>query len=367
MSYKSFVRALKRGELRRRDVLLGLAAVGIVPAVFKRPALAADALTVFGWAGYEDPMFHGSYVKKHGASPQFSFYGELEEGLQKLRGGFTADVVHPCSSSVERWNDAGVLRPLDVDRIEHWEDIFPSFRSVPGVKIGDDYFNMPWDWGNESILYRTDLVTLKEPSIALLMDERYQGKMAMFDSAESMGAVAGVLSGAANPFSLTDAELPQATEVMKKINANMRFYWTDATQITQALAAGELVAAWGWNAAVTELKKQGLPIEYMQPNEGIFTWVCGLSLCQNAPASEQLAYDYLNAMLDPESGKALIVDYGYGHSNQKSFDLVDAARLEELGIADPTAMLQNTHVYEPTPAATKEKLIAIFDQVKSGL
>lgn len=366
MSYKQFRRALKSGLMTRRAMLAGLAAAGIVATTTRRMR-AAEKLNVFTWAGYDDPHLHQAYIEDHGESPTFTFFGEVEEGLQKLRGGFTPDIAHPCTSSVSRWNDAGVLRPIDPSKIEHWNDIFPSFRTIRGVTIGDEIYNMPFDWGNESVLYRTDLVTANTDSLALLTDETYRGRIAMFDSAESMSAVAGVLTGAETPYDMTDEEIARAHEVMKQINANVRFYWTDATQITQALGAGELVAAWAWNAAVVELKNQGLPVAYMEPKEGLFTWVCGLSLVKDGPGAPDDAYDFLNAMLEPETGRFMIEEYGYGHSNQKSFELVPAARLEELGIANVKQLLASSHVYEEIPPATKEKLIRIFDQVKAGL
>lgn len=367
MTYKSFTRDLRSGALTRRQMMTALASAGIVAMTYPRAARADIDLTVFTWAGYDDPMFHQPFIKKNGASPNFSIFGEGEEGLQKLRSGFEADIAHPCTSYVSRWNDAGVLRPLDTSKVEQWNEIFPRFREIPGVVIGSDYFNVPFDWGNESILYRTDLVEGSTDSIALLTDPKYQGKLAMYDSSESMGAVSGVLSGAKDPFALSDAEIEAAKGVMKQINANMRFYWTDATQITQALASGEIVGAWAWNAAVVDLKKQGVPIAYMRPKEGIFTWVCGMSLLKNHTGSEDLAYDYINAMLDAETGKTLIEQYGYGHSNQQSFAKVAPERLEELGIANADKLLAESRVYTPTPPETKEKLIKIFDEVKAGL
>lgn len=365
MSCKSFVKDLRSGAITRRQALAGLAAAGIV-AIPLRPARAAVNVSVLSWAGYDDKSLHPKFFEKYGASPSFSFMGEAEEGLQKLRGGFVTDVAHPCSSSVERWKDAGVLKPLDISRIEQWNDIFPEFSSLPGVVIGSEYWNMPWDWGNESIIYRTDQVEPKENSINLLLDERYEGRMAMFDSVESVSAVAGTLSGAAKPWDMTDDEIAKAAEVMRKLNENMRFYWTDATQVAQAMASGELVAAWAWNATVVELKKQNAPIVYMHPKEGLFTWVCGLSLVKSGTGDEQQAYDYLNAMLDPSSGKVL-AEWGYGHSNRRTFDVVPKEQLEAMGIPDPVELMKTSHVYHPIPPAVKEKLIKVFDQVKAGL
>src|SRR3546814_5063245 len=77
-------------------------------------AAAADPeITVFDWAGYEDPAFHQSYADKYGDSPTFAFFGAEEEAFQKLRVGFKADLGHPCSQGVLKWREAGLLKPLD--------------------------------------------------------------------------------------------------------------------------------------------------------------------------------------------------------------------------------------------------------------
>lgn len=366
MSYKSFVRDLRSGGMTRRQMLAGLASVGVVALPLKPARAQGVNLSVLSWAGYEDPSLHPAFAKKYGASPSFTFMGELEEGLQKLRGGFAPDVAHPCVSSVERWKDAGVLKPLDTGKIAQWNDIFPEFQKLDGVQIGADTYNMPWDWGNESVLYRHDKIQPADNSIAFLLDERLKGQISMFDSVESVSAIAGTLSGAKQPWAMTDAEIAKAVPIMRKLNANVRFYWTDATQLTQAMASGEILAAWAWNAAVVELKKQNVPVTYMHPKEGLFTWVCGLSLVKNGKGNETQAYDFLNAMLDPESGKTL-VDWGYGHSNRKTFEIVPKQQLAAMGIPDPIELMKTSYVYRPIPPATKEKLIKIFDTIKAGL
>jgi hypothetical protein len=72
-------------------------------------------------------------------------------------------------------------------------------------------------------------------------------------------------------------------------------------------------------------------------------------------------------MLDPTSGKALIENFGYGHSNRKSFDLVDPEQVKQMGLADLDGMLATTNFYDQIPPATREKLVALFDQVKAGI
>lgn len=363
-------KALTAGPVGRRKLLQALASVGVVATLFpvmSRRAAAAVNLSYYTWSGYDLPEFHQSFVDKYGASPEYSIFGEEEEGLQKLRSGFTADVAHPCTSNVRRWRDAGVLKPIDASRLEQWENVFPSFKEIRGVHIDGEMFHMPWDWGNTSVLYRTDKVEITEESYDIFLDERYKGQMSMFDSGETVPVIAALIAGIQDPWNMNDDELAQSLEIMKKMNANMRFYWTDSTQIEQAMASGELVAATTWNESVLKLQNQGIPVAYMTPKEGILTWVCGLSLLSGGTGDEDQKYDFLNAMLSIESGKQLIEQYNYGHSNRKAMDQVDPALLKQLGIDNAEERLKTTRFFDEIPPATRERMNAMLEQVKAGL
>ena len=99
----------------------------------------------------------------------------------------------------------------------------------------------------------------------------------------------------------------------------------------------------------------------------LLTWVCGLALIKDGPGDEQQKYDVLNAILDPQVGVFMINEYGYGHSNEKSYELVDPVHLEELGVGNPAAMLVRTKFFDEMPNAVREKVNAMFEQVKAGL
>ena len=84
-----------------------------------------------------------------------------------------------------------------------------------------------------------------ENSYNLFLDERYAGKMAFFDSADAFAQVCGLILGV-HPFTMDEKEIAEAADIMRRIHANLRFYWTDPTQIEQALAAGEIVLSYSW-------------------------------------------------------------------------------------------------------------------------
>ncbi|MEM7119724.1 MAG: extracellular solute-binding protein [Pseudomonadota bacterium] len=383
MDIKEFRSRIDNCDLTRRQATGALAAagVGMMTMTFGPGGARAqdslpidDSLYVFDWGGYEYPEFYVPYAEKYGATPAYSLFGEEEEALQKLRSGFRADVAHPCTYSTRRWRDAGVIRPIDTSRLSNYADVFPSLTDLPG-SIGEDgntYF-IPADWGNSSVLFRPDLAPeyvdtadQKNESWAILFDEKYAGRLGIFDSVDGVMAVVGSVIGAENVFDMTDEELAEAEVLLRKQREILRFYWTDQSSVEQALASGELVASYAWNSAVVELKNQGVDVVYMNPKEGIWTWVCGLTLLVDGPGDEDRAYEFIDAWMSPASGKNLIEMYGYGHSNEKSFELVDPATLADLGISDPATMMASSRFFGEIEPDVREKYINMFDEIKAG-
>lgn len=380
MELNKFKDLLAEGKLTRRQVSKVMASVGVGTVMMRVPMARAqdetyeaeDDLTIFTWAGYEIPDLFKPYIAKHGKVPTFSFFGEEEEAFQKLRQGFGADISAPCTYSTQRWRDGGLVKPIDTSRLEHWPDIFESLKSLEGSRdeAGNHYF-LPIDWGNSSVLYRTDLVDpsyLEDESWGILFDEKYAGRLGIYDSVDGVFGVVGLMVGAANPFDMTEDELARAIELMRKQREVLRFYWTDPTLVEQGLASGELVASYAWNSAVVSLKKQGVPIKYAVPKEGIYTWVCGEVLLTNGEGNVDKAYDYLNAHTAPESGAWEIVNYGYGASNAKAFELVPKEQLAELALPeDPVAFMATSKYFREIKPDVREKYINLFDEIKAGL
>jgi putative spermidine/putrescine transport system substrate-binding protein/spermidine/putrescine transport system substrate-binding protein len=111
-------------------------------------ATAQDGeLVIFDWSGYEAPEFHPGYAAKHGQSPTYTFFGDEDEAFEKIRSGFKTDLAHPCSQSVVKWREAGLLEPLDTSKIEGWKDMNPGIMAMKDLATtadGTAWF-MPWD------------------------------------------------------------------------------------------------------------------------------------------------------------------------------------------------------------------------------
>ena len=334
------------------------------------PAIAADTLTVFDWSGYEDPAFHPAYAEKHGGEPDFSFFGDEEEAFQKLRSGFKADVAHPCSQSVVKWREAGLLEPLDTGKLAAWNDILPNFRAMKNLMTSDDgtAWFIPFEWGNTVLTYRTDTVKPEEvASLKAFADPAFKDRVSIGDNVDDAYALASLAIGVKDWAAMTDAQFQEASAFLREVHKNVRLYWTDNTDLSQAMASGEVDLAWAWNETATTLLAEGQPVAMRKDTrEGISTWVCGYVRLKGAEASPDLAYDYLNAVTDPGVAAYMVESWGYGHSNAKGMAAVDPKILADKGYADVDAFVANTLFQSPMPTELRQKMIAEFEKIKSG-
>jgi spermidine/putrescine transport system substrate-binding protein len=364
---------LANGTLSRRAFNKTLLGAGVslvaVPMTSRMAqAAAADQATIFTWGGYDTPELFGPYIKKHGEPPNMATFGGSEEALTKMRGGFVVDVSHPCNQAIPRWVASGLFQTVDTSRLSNWGDVMPELYELEGNMVGGKPYMVPFDWGQTSVTYRTDLFDLqgKDESWGMLWDERYKGRLAVLASAGDTWWCGAIYAGVDFKEFATDANFKKVAALMRKQRPLMRFYSDDETTLEQALASGEVVAAMTWNSSAVTLKSQGIPVKFANPKEGALTWVCGAIIHKDAPHLDK-AHDIIDAMISTETGKWLIGSEGYGHSNAKSFDLFSDEELTNLGLSrKPLEILSAGKFQVPQTQEFETKMNQEFEQVKAG-
>ena len=364
--------SLRKGmPVSRRNILKSLAALGVTYSVMplvSKGAKAAGEVHYHTWSGYDAKDLLKPYIEKHGGMPEISHIATEEESFTKMKTGWSPDLIHPGNYNVRRFKDAGLIRPMDTSKLANWGDIIESVRSDDSCVIDGEQFMIPSEYGNSSIIYRKDLVDKSyqdNPTWAILYDEKYKGKLANYETAAAVVQCAALVLGYDNIYTLSDEQLAEVKKLASKQRDLLRMYWSDATQLEQAMASGEVVAAYGWNASLVNLKKQGLDVGYMVPKERMFTWIAGFTMHKNVK-DEAAAYDLIDAWTSAESGAWLMENYGYGSTNLKAYEKADAKKLEALGISDPVAVLNNSLFFKSLQPEFEKKYQGLFADVQSG-
>jgi spermidine/putrescine transport system substrate-binding protein len=373
LSANELTDGMMSGQLSRRRFhqILGAAGVSLVmtPVMSRMAkAAAADQATIFTWGGYDDPAAFGPYIAKHGEPPNMATFGGSEEALTKMRAGYVVDVSHPCNQAIPRWVATGLFQTADTSKLSNWPDVIPELWQLEGNVADGKPYMVPWDWGQTSVTYRTDLFDLEgqEESWGMLWDERYKGRLGSLASAGDAWWCGAIYAGVGFSEMTTDANFAKVAEVMRKQRPLIRTYTDDETTLEQALASGEMVAAMTWNSSAVALKAQGVPVKFAEPKEGALTWVCGAMIHKDAPHLDK-AHDIIDAMLSVETGKWLIGENGYGHSNIKSFDEFSGEELAALGLSsNPGDILSAGKFQIPQTQEFETRMNKEFEEIMAG-
>ncbi len=320
-------------------------------------------LTVFEWSGYELPEFWQPFADQYpDVEVDFSFFADDAEAIAKLQTGFEVDVVHPCYSWLGQYIDAGLVQPIDTSRLRNWSGIIPELAKL-GEVDGEQYF-IPWDWGYETTLARTDKVQEVPDSYADLWDPQYAGHVSMYDAAESVWVVTALALGL-DPYDTTPEQQQQIKQKMIELKPNLLNYWTDYSEIVQLVASGDVwLASNAWNDAYVLLQEENIPVEYTTPKEGRLGYVCGYVISSQAKNLD-LAYAYIDAAIAPQSMANLSNMYGYGAANRDALELTDSAVVEALELDNPD-ILTRTYFYQPIDAAMRDLITGIWSEVKAA-
>ena len=341
--------------MRMKAILLGGAAA--------LTALPAAAMVVFDYAGFEEPAYHSKYVEQHGSSPDFAFFGDEEEAFQKLSSGFRSDVTHICAGSVTKFVESGLLEPWDLSLVPEWENLN---RDLTGEQVGGegDVYFIPTDYGSTAIAYDTEAVPAEDvASLDVFLDPAYAGRMALPDNVDDAYALAYLATGVTDWSQATDAEFEAASDWLRQAHPNLRTYWTDPAELSQLMSSGEVLVAWAWNETLPTMAEEGFSIGFQrEAAEGSSLWLCGYVNMAEGENDEQLAYDYVNAMLDP-SATVPLLEAGYGQSNAVAMEGQgeEALTASGLGTIDAPVLAQL-----PMAGEMRQRQAEAFERIKAG-
>lgn len=326
-------------------------------------AQANNSLTLLEWSGYELQDFWQPFADQHpDVTPDFSFFAEDPEAYAKLQTGFKADIVHPCSSWWQLYVDAGLVQPIDTSRLSNWVGIRPEMAKVGQFK-GQQYF-VPWEWGYESILVRTDKVQNVPTSWADLWKPEYAGHVALWDSGESSISMAALSLGI-DPWKATPSQLEPVKDKLIELKPNLLTYWVDFTEVPQLISSGDAwVVANAWSDAYITLQGEGVPVEYIEPKEGRLGWICGYGILSNSQ-NVDLAYDYINAAIAPQSMANLSNTYAYGAASSAALPLTDESYVEALQLDEPD-IINRTKFFQSLDEAQQQTFTKLWDEVKAA-
>jgi spermidine/putrescine-binding protein len=336
----------------------------------EEPVSSDEPILILEWSGYEVTVvptmfvpFTEVYSGQLESLVEYSIFADDAEALARVQTGVEVDMVHPCNSWWSLYVELGLVQPIDTSRLSNWSGIHPDLAAL-GQFNGEQYF-VPWDWGYESILVRTDLVENVPTSWADVWNEEYIGHVSQWDSAESNYSMAALSLGL-DPFNTTPEEDEQIKQKLLDLKPSLLTYWTDYTEAYDLPQTGDVwVLTNAWQDAYAYVLREGFEVAYVQPEEKRLGWVCGYGIMSNA-TNLDLIYELLDSAISPESMATLANYYWYGPANFDSLPLVDEFVIEFMELDSDIPLFDRAFFYQDLTEEKRQTMVQIWDEVKAA-
>jgi len=281
---------------------------------------AAKELRILAWQGYADDDWVQEFKGQCGCDVSVVFIGTDDEIWAKIKGseGKDFDLFAVNTAQLQRYIDAGLTTPIDLDKVPNQKQTLPLFNdltTVKGVMRDGKLHAIPYAFDSVGIIYDPKKVDTPPDSMSVLWDPKYKGKMLGYDNGEHNFSTTGLIMGVANPFQLTAEQLEQAKQKLIEMKHNLLSFYTtadEAVQIWQNNDVAVMFANYG-QQQVKMMKDAGLDIVYVNPKEGALAWLDTWALTSGVQDKE-LAESWINFVLQKKVGEQLSQRTGFGNT-----------------------------------------------------
>lgn len=325
-------------------------------------------INVYNWGEYISNGTEGSmdvnaeFTARTGIQVNYTTYDTNESMYAKLAsGGGDYDVIIPSDYMVSRMIQEDMLAELDFANIPNFQYIDEDFKN-PDYDPENKY-SVPYTWGLVGLFYNTDYVTAEEAqSWSLLWDEKYAGKILMFDNSRDSFGIAMELLGYS--FNTEDEQQwREAADLLVQQAPLVQSYAMD--QIFQKMESGEAWIAPYYSGDAAILVEENDNIAFSVPEEGTNYFVDAICIPKTS-AHKAEAEAYINFLCDPEISYENCSYIGYSTPETAAKEMMDPEITENEMYYPSEETIANTEVFINLSDTTNQLLDSLWAEVKMG-
>ncbi|MDR3099896.1 MAG: extracellular solute-binding protein [Paraburkholderia sp.] len=270
-----------------------------------------SVLRVLAWPGYADDDWVRAFEKRFHAKVDVTFVDSDEALWTRMHSAEPQpfDVLAANTAEIERYARAGMLSALDLARIPNrrWQQpYFQRLGDIRGLVSAGRAYAIPFTYSSMGLIYDRKQIPEAPRSMRALWDPRYRGKVLDFNSAQHNFSFAALALGYPDPFHLSPAQMRTVARELVRLRHNLLTYYTLPEEATEQFVQHHVALMFGnyGTQQVEQLRQAGVDVGYVIPDEGALAWLDCWAITRNA-SNPALAYEWINAMLEPEVGKQL--------------------------------------------------------------
>lgn len=203
--------------------------------------------------------------------------------------------------------DEELFAELDYGEVPNYDNIKESWKNAPFLE-GHDYGLFYYN-NSQGIAYNTEHV---EPtSWEDLKGSEYNGVLSMHNNATTRFCNNCAMMGISPSEALSDDETFQSVwDEQRDFHDNIFKYWAAGDEFPRLLREEQAHAVEGWGGRTENLVDDGLPMDYVIPEEGCLTYSTGWVMIDESDNKDDV-YDLFNYMYERENAVELTLGHGY--------------------------------------------------------
>ena len=361
-------------SIKKRLLSLSLAALLCIPSFagcFTAKAAAADTgvtINVYNWGQYISDGTDGyldvnaAFTEATGIEVNYMTFDTNESLYTKLKtGGSSYDIIVPSDYMAGRLIDEGLVQKLDFSNIPNYQYINEAYKNT--AYDPNNEYSVPYTWGTVGVIYNKKYVDEADiGSWDLLWNEKYAGKILMFDNNRDAFAIAESRLG----YSLNTTDsvaLTACAELLKQQKPVVQQYVMD--QIFDKMTREEAWIAPYYAGDYLTMLEDNPDLGFFFPQEGFNLFIDCLMIPSSAEHKAE-AEAYINFLLSPEvCGENL--DYlGYSAPEDAAKEYMDP-EVSSSEIAYPSAeTLARSEAFLYLPTESNQLMDSLWLDVKTG-
>ncbi len=348
---------------------------------------AGTTINVYNWGenianGEDDSMnLEKVFEKKYGIKVEYTTYASNEELYTKLSSGTVSyDVVVPSDYMIARLIEEDMLQKVNFDNIPNYSNIEEQYRvgqyyDCAGENGAAEY-SVPYTVGMFGIIYNkeyVDAADIEAKSWDLMWNEKYSGKIIMFNNPRDAFAVSMFKNGI-DVNTTDEAEWNKAYDSLVEQKPLLKGYYMD--EIFNQMEGENSYIGVYYAGDCLSMMDNNENLAFYYPVEGTNTFVDAMCIPKNAnnPGAAEL---FINFMLEEEYAVENALYICYASPNEKVKN--SAYYKEELGEdyysvlydlpdqysnEDGTVNAEIAQPYYNLDAATKQILNNLWSKLK---
>jgi spermidine/putrescine-binding protein len=311
------------GVTRRTALRLGAggAAAAYLAACGGGSGSADNRILFKTWEDHYLPEQLTEIRRQDDIAVKVSFIDDNLTNLQQLKRGGQFDVVSADALWVPKFRKERLIDTLDPNDLSTWKNLYPAARNVPFWTDAGQPTCYPHGWSPHLLYYNPDEVTTPPDSWEALLDPKYRGKVVLPKEPNDILAKAGVATGAAKPFAMTDAELARAKDYLTELKPNILKLAQAGTEEVRAFSEGAAVISTILGFDLRMEEAGGPAARGLLPREGTIAFADG-EMAVASSEKRDLVNRFLEADFQPEWIAKRFLKYPHPHFDEKAYKLL---------------------------------------------